>query len=102
MSSLEDFSEITRPNEPLAQHTWLKVGGPAQYFIEPRSRDELVNVVQRCNESEIGARAVDRILTHSLLPQMSAEVLSRMAAGEAFKRIAVDIGSDGEFAFTVS
>jgi UDP-N-acetylmuramate dehydrogenase len=56
MSSLEDFNEITRRNEPLAPHTWLKVGGPAQYFIEPRTRDELVAVVACCHENSLPVR----------------------------------------------
>ena len=59
-------------------------------------------VVERCNDAASGARAVDRILTHALLPQMSAEVLSRMATGEAFKRIEVSVSSDGEFNFSIA
>ncbi len=89
MSSLEDFSEITRPNEPLAQHTWLKVGGPAQYFIEPRSRDELVNVVQRCNENEIPVRVLgggSNLLVHD--EGISGVVLH--LAHDCFSQIEVD------------
>ncbi|QDU82005.1 UDP-N-acetylenolpyruvoylglucosamine reductase MurB [Polystyrenella longa] len=52
MPSLDDFSEITLLNEPLAKHTWLGVGGPAQYFIEPRNFDELRDVVRCCHETE--------------------------------------------------
>jgi type VI secretion system protein VasG len=59
-------------------------------------------VIARCREAESGARAVDRILTHSLLPQISAEVLARMAAGEAFSRIEVDLDPAGEFRFDVT
>ncbi|MEZ6044733.1 MAG: UDP-N-acetylmuramate dehydrogenase [Planctomycetaceae bacterium] len=51
MPSLDDFADITLLNEPLAKHTWLGVGGPAQYFIEPRNLDELQSVVQYCHES---------------------------------------------------
>ncbi len=65
--------------------------------------DALVEaVVGRCNDPESGARTVDRILTHSLLPQMSAEVLSRMAAGDDFKRIELGVDDSGEFTFAVS
>ncbi|MBT4867670.1 MAG: UDP-N-acetylmuramate dehydrogenase [Planctomycetaceae bacterium] len=56
MSSLEDFSDITRRDEPLAPHTWLKVGGPAQYLIEPRSVEELTAVVRCCDENGIPVR----------------------------------------------
>lgn len=53
MPSLEDFSEITKLNQPLAEYTWLRVGGPAQYFIEPRNLDELREVVACCHANEI-------------------------------------------------
>jgi UDP-N-acetylmuramate dehydrogenase len=41
------FDEIVRLREPLAPHTWLGIGGPAQYFAEPRSIDELQTLVRR-------------------------------------------------------
>ena len=53
MPSLADFHEITRRDEPLAPHTWMKVGGPAQYFIQPRNQDELVGVLKACDEHKI-------------------------------------------------
>ena len=65
--------------------------------------DELVSaVLERCTESESGARAVDNILTNAMLPQMSAEVLARMATGSSFSRIAVDLDESGSFRFAVS
>ncbi len=51
--SIEDFSEILRRNEPMAQHTWLKLGGPAQYFLTPRSDDELMNLIATCRSQNI-------------------------------------------------
>ncbi len=56
MSFPEDFADITRPDEPLAPHTWLRVGGPAQFFVEPRDEDELAAVVRACHEQEIAVR----------------------------------------------
>lgn len=53
MSSLEDFSDITRYDEPLAPYTWMKIGGPAQYLMEPRSTQQLVDVVASCHERDI-------------------------------------------------
>nr|MDQ3333402.1 FAD-binding protein [Planctomycetota bacterium] len=58
MSFPEDFAEITRSDEPLAPHTWLRVGGPAQYFVEPRDVDELVGVVKACHEQDIKVRVL--------------------------------------------
>ena len=64
--------------------------------------DELIeSVASRCTEVESGARNVDHILTNTLLPEMSKELLSRMAAGEQIRE--VKVGLDGEgFRFEVS
>jgi UDP-N-acetylmuramate dehydrogenase len=53
MHSLDEFSEILLRDEPLGPYTWMKVGGPAQFFLTPRSVDELVRVVQVCAEQQI-------------------------------------------------
>lgn len=37
----------------MAPYTWLKVGGPAQFFLTPRNVDELVRLVQVCCEQQI-------------------------------------------------
>lgn len=58
MSSLADFSDITRRDEPLAPYTWLRVGGPAQYFIEPRHPEQLVEVVKCCHAEQIPVRVL--------------------------------------------
>jgi type VI secretion system protein VasG len=75
----------------------------ANHGAELSYGDELVQaVLQRCTEAESGARAVDNILTNSMLPQMAAEVLSRMAEGTAFSKIEVGLGDSGGFRFTVA
>ena len=56
MSSLEDFSDIIQLDKPLAPLTWMNIGGPAQYFLRPRNRDELQQVVACCHENEINVR----------------------------------------------
>ncbi len=53
MSSLDEFSDITQPDKPLAPLTWMNLGGPAQYFIQPRDRDELQRVAACCHENSI-------------------------------------------------
>jgi UDP-N-acetylmuramate dehydrogenase len=53
MSSLDDFSEILKPDEPLAKFTWMKVGGPAQFLARPRSAEELQALVVCCHENQI-------------------------------------------------
>ncbi|HTI52534.1 MAG TPA: UDP-N-acetylmuramate dehydrogenase [Planctomycetaceae bacterium] len=53
MRSLDDFSDITLRDEPLAPYTWLKIGGPAQYFVRPRHPEELAEVVRCCHQEGI-------------------------------------------------
>jgi UDP-N-acetylmuramate dehydrogenase len=45
--------EIVEENVPLAPHTWYKIGGPARYFVRPRSVEELQQAARRCTENEI-------------------------------------------------
>jgi len=57
-------------------------------------------VAKRCTEVESGARNVDNILTNTLLPEISRQLLSRMAEGEQIERIQVGVGSDGAFVYS--
>jgi type VI secretion system protein VasG len=58
--------------------------------------EELIeSVAARCTEVESGARNVDHILTNTLLPEMSRELLSRMAVGEQIRQIQVGIDGEG-------
>ncbi len=59
--------------------------------------DEVAN---RCTEVESGARNVDNILTNTLLPEISRQLLARMAAGERLSSIRVAIGDGGSFVYS--
>jgi type VI secretion system protein VasG len=62
--------------------------------------DALVNAVAaRCTEVESGARNVDNILTNTLLPDISKQVLSRMAEGTKLRAIHVSVSADGNFTY---
>lgn len=52
------FEHITRENEPLAPHTWFRLGGPAQYFAEPTSGEELAGLVRACQASGTAVRVM--------------------------------------------
>jgi len=56
MGPFAGFEKIVRQGEPLAMHTWLQLGGAAEYFAEPTRPDELVGLLQRCCEEEIPLR----------------------------------------------
>jgi type VI secretion system protein VasG len=58
-------------------------------------------VAKRCTEVESGARNVYNILTGTLLPEMSGEVLGRMASGDGMSNVHVSVGEDGAFAYKI-
>src|SRR5450432_3713193 len=47
------LENAVQENVPLAPFTWYKIGGPARYFIRPRSVEELQLASQRCAENQI-------------------------------------------------
>jgi type VI secretion system protein VasG len=63
----------------------------------------LVEVIAaRCKESSSGARNIENILSRTLLPELSAEVLGRLAAGAPITRISVGIGPSGSFTYELN
>jgi type VI secretion system protein VasG len=61
---------------------------------------ELVDrIAARCTEGSSGARNVENILTRTLLPELSAEVLARLADGESISSVHAAVKPDGLFFF---
>ena len=56
-------------------------------------------VAKRCTDVDSGARNVYNILTGTLLPEMSGEVLSRMASGNGIKKVHVGVGEGEQFTY---
>lgn len=56
MSWLSGLEKIVRTGEPLAMHTWFQLGGPAEYLAEPRNREELIALVERCHRQDVPLR----------------------------------------------
>jgi type VI secretion system protein VasG len=57
-------------------------------------------VAKRCTEVESGARNVDNILTNTMLPDISRQVLTRMAEEAPLERVQVGVGPDSQFTYT--
>jgi type VI secretion system protein VasG len=56
-------------------------------------------VAKRCTEVESGARNVDNILSNTMLPEISRQVLSRMAEESPMERVRVGVGTDSRFTY---
>jgi len=89
MSLLAEFGDITRQDEPLAPHTWMKLGGPAEYFIQPRNPDELRRVVLSCHENEIPIRVLGGG-SNLLIGESGVRGAVLRIAGDAFTRIDIE------------
>jgi len=73
-----------------------------QYQAEFSYTPELVDTIAaRCTEVESGARNIDHIISRTLLPQLSAEFLARMAGGQSIKQAAVSTDPAGGFQYDI-
>ncbi len=53
MTLFAGLEPITKTDEPLAPYTWMRIGGPAQYLLVPRTTDELSQALRRCRENDL-------------------------------------------------
>lgn len=63
----EELLHILKPDggilklyEPMSNHTTIRIGGPAQYWIEPRSVDALKEIVKYLRKASIPIRVIGR------------------------------------------
>ncbi len=103
----------TVPYLPLTDETIRQIVGLQLGRIAARVGDSwrarftydpgLVEVIaQRCTESEAGARNIESILSHTLLADLSSEILARLASGSPIEAVHVGVGAGSEFTYAVS
>ncbi|MBW2597077.1 MAG: type VI secretion system ATPase TssH [Deltaproteobacteria bacterium] len=61
------------------------------------SQDVVEQISARCTEVETGARNIDYIMTGSIMPRMSQEILARMGGGEMPSEVHLGLEEDGSF-----
>jgi type VI secretion system protein VasG len=92
-------------DEALKQIVRLKVAKIQRRLMDTHkialTHDEslIEEVAKRCTEVESGARNVDNILTNTMLPEISRQILGRMAERQKFAPIHVSVGDDGSFVY---
>lgn len=101
---------ITVPYYPISSETMqfiirLQLGRIKKRIAENHNipftyDDDVVGLISsRCTEVDSGARTVDAILTHTLLPEISHELLTKLMKGKTAKR--VHIGTkDSDFTYS--
>jgi len=93
-------------DEVLKQIIELKLGRIQRRMLENHKielkYDSAVvdEVAKRCTEVESGARNVDNILTNTLLPDVSRQLLTSIAEGRKLASVSVNIGPDGSFQYS--
>ncbi len=91
-------------DEALKQIIRLKLGKIQKRLAETHKvtltyDDLLLNeVASRCTEVESGARNVDNILSNTMLPEMSRQILGRMAEGVTTERVDISV-KDGSLTY---
>lgn len=53
MNIFSGLEEIVKTKYPLSKCTWYGLGGPADYFIRPKTIEQLKDAVLRCNENNV-------------------------------------------------
>ncbi len=92
-------------DEALKQIIRLKIGKIQRRLHETHkialTYDDSVldEVAKRCTEVESGARNVDNILSNTMLPEISRQVLARMAEETPTERVRIGVSSEGRFTY---
>jgi type VI secretion system protein VasG len=92
-------------DEALKQIIRLKIGKIQRRLQETHKialaydDNVLEEVAKRCTEVESGARNVDNILTNTMLPEISREILSRMAEERLTEKVTVGVSPEGRFVY---
>ncbi|MDO5479857.1 MAG: UDP-N-acetylmuramate dehydrogenase [Clostridia bacterium] len=58
----EEISRITKvtENEPMKKHTTFRIGGPARFFAEPATKEELKALLSKAKEFEVAPIVIGR------------------------------------------
>jgi UDP-N-acetylenolpyruvoylglucosamine reductase len=103
---------VIRRHEPLAPHTTLRIGGPADVYVEPASETDLAGVVRFCHERGVpffvlgrgsnllvrdgGFRGVVLSLAHAHFGRIEVDgERLRCGAGARLKNVAVEAKRNG-------
>jgi type VI secretion system protein VasG len=70
----------------------------AKFTMTPEVIDQ---IAARCKDVDSGARNADHIITGTVLPQISTEVLARLAEGKPIKSVTVGVNDKSELTYDI-
>lgn len=88
MSLAKGFEHFVKRDEPLAPHTWFHLGGPAEFFAEPKSVEDLQALARRSREEGTAIRLLGGGSNLLVRDEGVSGLVVRLAA-PAFTEIAV-------------
>jgi type VI secretion system protein VasG len=66
------------------------------------SPDVVEAIAARCTEAESGARNIENVLAHGVLPEISSRLLERIAEGKSVSDIQMSLDTNGTFSYTIA
>jgi type VI secretion system protein VasG len=103
---------VTIPYYPLSDDMMSKIARLQLNRVSKRMKEQhnarfvctdeaVAEIVRRCNDPASGGRMIDNIITNTMLPAISLEVLNRSLSGEDIRSATVSV-ANGEFTYEVS
>jgi UDP-N-acetylmuramate dehydrogenase len=87
-SPFAGLDEIVEENVPLAPHTWYRIGGPARWFVRPRSVEEFRLAAVRALENHIPTYVLG-LGANLLVGDAGVSGAVFQLSGDAWKRVDV-------------
>jgi UDP-N-acetylmuramate--alanine ligase len=89
LAALVSDKTVIRCDEPMAPHTSLRIGGPAQVWVEPWDERDLARVLRYCHGQQAPLLVVGRGTNLIVRDEGIAGVVVRLGSPE-FERVTVD------------
>src|SRR5262249_40103156 len=95
LSLPDELRDLGKADEPLAPHTWFRLGGPAAFLARPKTVEQAVALLRYCRDADrplkvlaggsnvlVRDQGVDAVVLHIESPAFS-EVTTREGRAEA-------------------
>lgn len=89
MNLFDDLHDICRLDAPLGPLTWFGLGGTAEILVEPKSIEQLCDVLKRCHESDTEVHILGAGANVLVSDRRIPGVVVRLASG-AFTQVTFD------------
>jgi UDP-N-acetylmuramate dehydrogenase len=100
------LEHVVRDQEVLGPYTWLRLGGPSQYFAEPTTLEELSQLVKRAREHDLPVRLLgggsNLLVRDHGVPGLVLHLTAAAFAGIAAQGRVLSAGGGAKLAHVVS